>query len=239
MRDALYKAGRPIVFSLCEWGNSKPWEWAKDIGHLWRTTGDIAACFDCVVDHGTWNSWGVMQILDMQKDIRQYAGPDHWNDPDMMEVGNGMSIGEDRAHFSMWCMLAAPLMAGNDISGMTKETQAILTNTEVIAIDQDPLGIQGYKYMTEDSMDVWLKPLSNNEWAICFLNRSTSEKEFNFIWNEHNLFDELSKRGLDFGKTTCNIRDLWAKETMGTTGVDLNIKVPGHDVKVYKLVPLP
>ncbi|MCK5076056.1 MAG: glycoside hydrolase family 27 protein, partial [Calditrichia bacterium] len=146
MRDALYATGRPIVFSLCEWGNNKPWEWAKDIGHLWRTTGDITACFDCVVDHGTWKSWGVMQILDMQEGLRIYAGPDHWNDPDMMEVGNGMSLSEDRAHFSMWCILAAPLIAGNDLINMSKETIEILTNREVISINQDTLGIQGFKY---------------------------------------------------------------------------------------------
>ncbi len=111
MRDALHAAGRPIVFSMCEWGTAKPWTWAKDIGHLWRTTGDIYHCFDCEENHGTWSSWGMLQILDMQEGLRKYAGPDHWNDPDMMEVGNGMTLSEDRAHFSMWCMLAAPLMA--------------------------------------------------------------------------------------------------------------------------------
>src|SRR5512133_1497379 len=100
MRDALFAAGRPIVFSLCEWGNNKPWEWGAKVGHLWRTTGDIAPCFDCEDNHGTWSSWGVMKILDMQKDLRQFAGPGHWNDPDMMEVGNGMKVNEDRAHFS-------------------------------------------------------------------------------------------------------------------------------------------
>jgi alpha-galactosidase len=87
MRDALHSAGRPVVFSLCEWGNSKPWLWGKNIGHLWRTTGDITNCFDCVVDHGTWKSWGIMYILDMQEGLRTYAGPGRWNDPDMMEVG--------------------------------------------------------------------------------------------------------------------------------------------------------
>lgn len=108
MRDALHEAGRPMVLSICEWGNNQPWEWGQDVGHLWRTTGDITNCWDCVEDHGTWNSWGIMKIFDMQDGLRQYAGPGHWNDPDMMEVGNGMSVGEDRAHFSMWSMLAAP-----------------------------------------------------------------------------------------------------------------------------------
>jgi alpha-galactosidase len=136
MGHALVAAGRPIVLSLCEWGNNKPWDWGKNIGHLWRTTGDITNCFDCVVDHGDWKSWGILQILDMQNGLRQYAGPDHWNDPDMMEVGNGMSVAEDRAHFSMWCMLAAPLIAGNDVRKMSPETAGILTNREVIAVDR-------------------------------------------------------------------------------------------------------
>ena len=112
MRDALAKAGRPIVFSLCEWGTSKPWKWASNVGHLWRTTGDITACFDCIKDHVTWKAFGVMQILDMQQGLRMYAGPGHWNDPDMLEVGNGLTPNEDRAHFAMWSMLAAPLIAG-------------------------------------------------------------------------------------------------------------------------------
>jgi len=101
MRDALHAAGRPIYFSMCEWGSNKPWEWAKDVGNSWRTTGDILQN----------NFKSVLTIIDLQKNIRQYAGPGHWNDPDMLEVGNGMSENEDRAHFSMWCMLAAPFWA--------------------------------------------------------------------------------------------------------------------------------
>src|SRR4030042_3755289 len=101
MRDALYAAGRPIVFSICEWGDNKPWEWGKNIGHLWRTTGDIAAVFQGVVDHGSWSSLGILRILDLQEGLRVHAGPGQWNDPDMLEVGNGMTTNEDRAHFSM------------------------------------------------------------------------------------------------------------------------------------------
>ena len=171
MRDALYAAGHPIVFSICEWGNNKPWEWAKDVGHLWRISGDIAVIFNGEEGHGNWTSWGVLQILDMRKDIRKYAGPDHWNDFDMMEVGNGMSVSEDRAHFSLWCMMASPLMAGNDLRNMSDETLKILTNKEVIAINQDPLGIQGFKYFKEDDWEIWAKPLENDELALCFLNR--------------------------------------------------------------------
>ena len=168
MSKALRVAGRPIVFSLCEWGQSKPWEWAGNVGELWRTTGDISAIFDGYVDHGTWKQTGVMPIVDLQKGLRKYAGPGHWNDPDMLEVGNGMSTNEDRSHFSMWCMLAAPLIAGNDVRKMSKVTKGILTNKEVIAVDQDKTGIEGFKYKDQDSLEVWVKLLQNDDWAICF-----------------------------------------------------------------------
>ncbi len=238
MRDALYAAGHPIVFSLCEWGNNKPWEWGKSIGHLWRTTGDITTCFDCVVDHGTWKSWGVMQILDMQKGLRIHAGPDHWNDPDMMEVGNGMSVSEDRSHFSIWCMLAAPLIAGNDLRNMTDETIEILTNEEAIAVNQDPLGIQGYKYLTKDNLEVWFKPLSKNEWAVCFLNRGLEEKTVKFIWEEHRQSDSFSKREMNFDRTTYKIRDIWAKKDIGTTNKDFTDQIASHDIIMLKLSPV-
>lgn len=104
----------------------------------------------------------------MQSDLRKYAGPGHWNDPDMLEVGNGMSTGEDRAHFSLWCILAAPLMAGNDLRKMSRETDAILTNKEVIAVNQDPMGVEGYRYRVQDSLETWVKPLSDGDWAVCF-----------------------------------------------------------------------
>jgi alpha-galactosidase len=237
MGHALVAAGRPIVLSLCEWGNNKPWDWGKNIGHLWRTTGDITNCFDCVVDHGDWKSWGILQILDMQKGLRQYAGPDHWNDPDMMEVGNGMSVAEDRAHFSMWCMLAAPLIAGNDVRKMSPETAGILTNREVIAVDQDSLGIQGFKYQTIDSVEVWVKPLVKNQFAVCFLNRGKIATGIDFDWMANPIYDELSARSLDAKTTEYKIRDLWLKKEAGTTSKPLKTTVLGHDVLMLKLTP--
>ena len=168
MSKALKTAGRPIVFSLCEWGTNKPWEWAAPVGHLWRTTGDISAQFDSVKNEGTWTSNGAMYIVDMQVGLQKYAGPGHWNDPDMLEVGNGMKESEDRAHFSMWCVLAAPLIAGNDITKMSRATQAILTNKDAIAINQDALGAEGSRYKKTDGLEIWVKPLSNNDWAVCF-----------------------------------------------------------------------
>lgn len=236
MRDALFAAGRPVVFSMCEWGASKPWEWAKDVGHLWRTTGDIYHCFDCKKDHGTWFSLGVLQILDLQDGLRKYAGPGHWNDPDMMEVGNGLTDSENRAHFSMWCMLAAPLMAGNDLSAMSAETRSVLTNKEVIAVDQDVLGIQGFRYSSRDSVETWFKPLANGDWAICFLNRTKSKRTVTFDWAKEPVNDELSARPAAFDKTIYKLRDLWLKKDVGTTKKVFRTEVPGHDVVMLRLV---
>ena len=144
MRSALKRAGRPILFSMCEWGTSKPWEWAADVSHSWRTTGDIGAHFlaDPITydENGRprWRSLGVLEIIELNEPLRAYAGPGHWNDPDMLEVGNGLSDAENRAHFTMWCMMAAPLILGNDLTDMSAETLAVITNRDVIAIDQDP-----------------------------------------------------------------------------------------------------
>lgn len=237
MRDALYAAGRPILFSMCEWGQNKPWTWAKEIGHMWRTTGDIYHCFDCEKNHGTWSSWGVLRILDMQEGLRKYAGPDHWNDPDMMEVGNGMKTGEDRAHFSMWCMLAAPLMAGNDIANMTGETKEILMNKAAIAIDQDELGVQGFKLETKDSVETWFKPLANGDWAACFLNRGNSTKKLEVNWKMMEVNDvEVSGKEADFDKVTYSIYNIWTKKDQGLTSKIFKAEVSGHDVIMLRLV---
>jgi alpha-galactosidase len=235
MRDAVYAAGRPVVFSICEWGGSKPWEWGKNVGHLWRTTGDIYNCFDCVKDHGTWKQWGVVQILDMQKGLREHAGPGHWNDPDMLEVGNGMSASEDRAHFSMWCMLAAPLVAGNDLRSMSKEIKEILTNREVIAVNQDALGIEGFQYSAKDNVEVWFKPLNDGDWAMVVLNRSTSARKVSFDWKSEKVADSLSNRETRFETTAYSLRDLWARRDIGTTGRALSADVPPHDVLMLRL----
>ena len=235
MRNALYAAGRPVVFSICEWGDTKPWEWAGDVGHLWRITGDITHCFDCELNHGTWSQWGVMRIAEMRKDIRKYAGPGHWNDPDMLEVGNGMTQSEDRAHFSIWCMMAAPLIAGNDLRSMSNETKEILTNRDVIDIDQDSLGVEGYLYATMDSVEVWVKPLVKGDWAICFLNRASSAQRFEFDWSKNIIADDLSKRVLNTNGTAYTLRDLWGKKILGDTKGKLTSELATHDVLVLRL----
>jgi len=236
MRDALYSAGRPIVFSICEWGTNKPWLWAKDIGHLWRTTGDIYPCWNCEYNHGIWSSWGILKILDMQKDLRQYAGPGHWNDPDMLEVGNGLTINEDRAHFSLWCILAAPLIAGNDIRNMNKETLQILTNKEAIKVNQDPLGIQGYRMISEGNLEVWVKPLINNELAICFLNRGEMPINYTFDWTKNNINDNFSNTYIDFNKVIYKIYDIWNNKIISTTEKPLKITIMPHDVVFLRLL---
>jgi alpha-galactosidase len=235
MSDALHAAGRPILFSLCEWGGSQPWTWAKDVGASWRTTGDITACFDCVKDHGSYSDWGVLSILDKQVPLRQYAGPGHWNDPDMLEVGNGMSVNEDRAHFTMWCLICAPLISGNDLRHMNPQTLAILTDKDIIALNQDKLGVEAFKYSAKDGVEVWFKPLSDGSWAMCVLNRNTTPHTFSFDWKNEKVSDDLSKRDAKFDKTTYSLRDLWAKKDLGTTKDILTAEVPGHDVLVLKL----
>lgn len=238
MRNALFKAGRPIVFSICEWGSNKPWSWGKDVGHLWRTTGDIGLGFDGDIDHGTWKALGAMKILDLQDGLRQYAGPGHWNDPDMLEVGNGLSVNEDRAHFSMWCMLAAPLISGNDLSNMSRETVEILTNKEAIAIDQDTLGIQGFKYSSNDSLETWFKPLADGDWAVCFLNRGIKSKTVEFSWIKNPISDSLSGRGIDFQQTVFNIYDIWKHKDCGSTDKPFKKEIISHDVLMLRLKPL-
>lgn len=233
---ALRKAGRPIVLSICEWGNDNPWKWGQSVGHLWRTTGDIYNCFDCINDHGSWKSWGVMQILDKQDGLRQYAGPGHWNDPDMLEVGNGkLTPGEDRAHFGIWAMIAAPLIAGNDLRTMSEATKEILTNREVIAISQDSLGIQALKHTTKDSVQIWLKPLKGGDWAVAFLNRSTLPKQVDFDWQAEVINDEVSKMTFDAKQQVYKIRNVWIKKDNGDTRKALKETVPGHDILMLRL----
>jgi hypothetical protein len=170
MSDALRASGRPIVFSLCEWGKTKPWLWGKAVGNLWRTDGDIGDSWD-VWDkvHG---GLGVMTILDNQVGLQSFSGPGYWNDPDMLVVGlGGLSEIEYRAHFSLWAMLAAPLIAGNDPRNMDQSTKNILLNKEIIAIDQDPLGRQATRVAKDGDREVWARPLASGGRAVLLLNR--------------------------------------------------------------------
>ena len=235
MSEALKSAGRPIVYSICEWGDNEPWKWAKDVGHLWRVTGDIINCWDCEVGHGTWFSSGIWKIINMRKDIRKAAGPGHWNDYDMMEVGNGMTDSEDRSHFAMWSMLASPLIMGNDLRSATKETIKTLTNKEVIAVNQDALGIQGFRFSNENNIEIWLKPLDNNKWAMTFINMKDVSVNFDFDWNKHNIGDNLNNRNLDTKNKVFKIRDLFNHRNLGNTSSNLKAEIGSHDVLMITL----
>ncbi len=247
MRDALYAAKRPVVFSLCEWGVSKPWEWASEVGHLWRTTGDIRNNWN-IPDAKNGKCWGggVIINLDMQQGLEKYAGPGHWNDPDMLEIGNGvLTESESRAHFSLWCMLAAPLFAGNDLQHMTPSTKAILTNSELIAIDQDPLGEQGYKIKDYGEVEIYYKALQNGEMAICLFNRYDHTIEIELDWKDMELSAQMGGERLDLQKNIDRkdilvegryaVRDLWKGEQAGTTARVLKHEIPSHDVAVFRL----
>jgi alpha-galactosidase len=237
MRDAIYASKRSMIFSMCEWGNNKPWEWGASVGHLWRTTGDITSCWDCVDTHGgAYNSWGVMQILDKHDGLRKYAGPGNWNDPDMLEVGIGtLTLSESRAHFSLWAMLTAPLISGYDLRKMSKDVLDILTNKEVIAIDQDSLGIQGFKQSNIDSLEIWYKPLKNGDWGLCFFNRSSKPIEISYDWKKQVVYDDVAKLELRFDKHTYTLRNLWIKKVIGTTEEILKSKIPSHDVLMLRI----
>lgn len=237
MSKALKAAGKPIVFSICEWGDNQPWDWATPVGNLWRISGDIYPCFDCEYKHeeGNWSSWGVLRILEMRKDIRKFSGPDHWNDFDMMEVGNGMTNTEDKSHFTLWSMMASPLFAGNDLRIMKSETLNILTNKEIIAINQDALGIQGFKYQSENGVDVWVKPLFDENWAVVFLNRSDKTQKINFDWKKHIIEDNDFKFILNLTSQKYNVRDLWEHIDLGNTNKIFQKELASHDVIAIKL----
>lgn len=239
--DALRAAGRPILLSMCEWGNSHPWRWARDIGHSWRTTPDIWCDFDSLRVFPGYTQFGVMQCINFNDSLRQYAGPGHWNDPDMLEVGNGMSENEDRAHFTMWCMMASPLILGNDLRNMSDATRRIILNKEMIAIDQDPLGVQGLHYCDLDGLSFWFKPLKNGDWAFTILNPTRSDVTVELNWQDFNLTDtEVSGKSTSFDNIIYKVYNLWTHKTEGKTSkknkVDRKLTVKSRDVVSYRLI---
>ena len=247
MRDALYAADRPIVFSICEWGLSKPWEWAASVGHLWRTTGDIRNNWD-IPDAKEGKCWagGVIINLDMQQGLEKYAGPGHWNDPDMLQVGNGgLTESENRAHFSLWCMLAAPLIAGNDLKNMDAKTREILTNKELIAVNQDVLGKQGYKIRDYGEIEIYYKPLHQGDMAVCIFNRFDHPVNVRLNWENFDVQVSSKNKNLELTpqinrkdirlEGTYTIHDLWKNREIGTTGQVLEREIESHDVTVYRL----
>jgi alpha-galactosidase len=230
MSNALLATGRPIVFSLCEWGTAKPWLWGKGIGNLWRTTGDISDKWSSKKKwpDGTCCEYGVVDIIDLQVGLDAFAGPGHWNDPDMLEVGNGgMTIDEYRAHFSFWALLAAPLIAGNDVRSMSPEIKEILSNSEVIAVNQDKLGREGHRVRKDGDLEVWAKTLADGSRAVILFNRSSAEAPISVAWDEIGYPAHLSAK----------IRDLWAHQDVGSFTGTYSAKVPSHAVVMLKITP--
>ena len=220
VRRAFDATGRDMVLSICEWGRNLPWEWAGEIGQLWRTTADI---------RDNWSS--VLWILEANNRHHEAAGPGHWNDPDMLEVGNGgMTLEEYRSHFSLWAMMAAPLIAGNDLRSMSDEIRDILTNRDVIEVNQDPLGVQGRVVLDRGyGMQVWAKPLADGSVAVALFNQRDGEMGGSVSWHEI---------GLGLGAAT--VRDLWTGEQVehvddGTIATRLQKRVPGHGVVMLRV----
>jgi alpha-galactosidase len=225
MRDALKAAGRPIVFSICEWGSTKPWQWAKDIGNLWRSTEDIQNCWDC---KASWGGLGVVRILDRMDGLEYAAGPGHWNDPDMLEVGNGkLTPDESRAHFGMWAMLAAPLMSGNDLRHMDADTLAVLTNKEVIAIDQDPLGKEASRVRKEGETEVWARVLAGGNRAVALLNRTATAQSITVNW------EDLGYPAL----LPAALHDVWQHKDLGTMTGSFTATVAPHAALIVTVRP--
>jgi alpha-galactosidase len=214
MHEALVKAGRPIVFSLCQYGMDRVWSWGASVGgNLWRTTNDIRDNYISMAEIG----FG-------QSGLERFAGPGHWNDPDMLEVGNGkMGHDEYLTHMSLWCLLAAPLLAGNDLSTMTTETREILTNPEVIAIDQDPAGLQAYVVAEEGPLAVWVKPLADGGKAVGLFNRGESAMPVTAHFRDVGVGDAVS------------VRDLWARKDLGIVREHFKAVVPKHGVVLVKM----
>jgi alpha-galactosidase len=211
MGDALQATGRAIVYSLCQYGRADVWKWGPDVGgNLWRTTGDIRDSYDSMEKIGF-----------SQNDLAPYAAPGHWNDPDMLEVGNGgMSTVEYQTHMTLWSILAAPLLAGNDLQNMSPEILAILTNREVIAIDQDRAGKQGARAIKSGDTEVWTRDLINGGRAVAIFNRGTSEAVASFHWSDVGFRNKIPAKA----------RNVWLHQDVAVSGVDYSTTVPGHGV---------
>jgi alpha-galactosidase len=215
MGDALLNSGRPILFSLCQYGRADVWKWGPEVGgNAWRTTGDI---------RDTWDS--MTKIGFEQSDLAPYAAPGHWNDPDMLEIGNGgMTDEEYKTHMSLWSILAAPLLAGNDLRDMSPTILTILTNREVIAIDQDPEGKQGHRLTKSGDQEVWVKPLTGRALAVALFNRGAAAAQVTVKWAD-----------LGLRSAPKSARDLWAHADVKLDGSEYSATVPSHGVALLRV----
>jgi alpha-galactosidase len=214
MRDALAATGRPILYSITEWGQNQPWLWGKDVGNSWRTTGDIGDRYS-----------SMLSIVHQNMPLAQYAGPGHWNDPDMLEIGNGgMTDVEYRSHFSLWSIMAAPLLIGTDLREASPDTLKILLNRDVIAVDQDRLGIQGSPISTDGGRDVFVKPLANGDRAVALFNETDTVQRIG-----------TSAAGIGLPQATAyRVRDLWTHTDRETAGA-IAATVPPHGTTLVRV----
>jgi alpha-galactosidase len=215
MRNALAATGRPILFSLSEWGQNSVWTWGAQTANAWRTTGDISASFSSMLSNFHSNVA-----------LAQYAGPGGWNDPDMLEVGNGMSATEDQSEFSLWAEMAAPLIAGTNLQTASATTMSILTNSSVIAVDQDTLGKQGTEVSSSGGLDVLAKPLAGGATAVVLFNENTAAAT---------ISTTAAAAGLP-AASSYTLSNLWANTTTSTAG-PISASVPGHGVVMYRVTP--
>ncbi len=239
MGEALRQAGRPIVYSICAWWFQP---WMPEVGHLWRTTTDIRDEWSSSkhstisllnMSGGDTTRYGAFSETDFESGayaapgLAQYAGPNAWNDPDMLEVGNGaQTLTEYQAQFSLWALMAAPLIAGNDVRTMTDETKALLTNSEVIAVNQDALGIQGRPVSTSTTLEVWSKELAGDDtFAVVLFNRTDAAADIAASWAEVGLTG-----------TSATVRDLWAQSDLGVVADEYTANVPSHGVVMLRVV---
>jgi alpha-galactosidase len=215
MGTALLNSGRTIVYSLCQYGNLDVGEWGEKVGgNLWRTTGDIS------------DRWASLDNIGfkLQPGREKFAGPGHWNDPDMLEVGNGgMTDIEYQTHMSLWCLLSAPLLAGNDIRDMKPSIADILMNKEVVAIDQDKLGKQGVRVAQEGTVEVWAKPLADGGSAVALFNRGDAAAKVTAKWSDVGV------------KGSHKVRDLWKHADLGKVADQYTAEVPSHGVVMIKI----
>jgi alpha-galactosidase len=216
MRDALAATGRPMVYSITEWGQNQPWLWAQPVGNLWRTTGDIGDSFG-----------SMLVIFKANAPLAQYAKPGAWNDPDMLEIGNGgMTDTEYRTHFSLWAMMAAPLLIGSDLRNASSATLTILRNRDIIAVDQDALGVQAREVSVSGGRHVLSRPLSGGDYAVALFNESASTQT---------ISTTAAAAGLP-AASSYGLRNLWTGATSSTTGT-ISASVPGHGTVVYRVTP--
>jgi alpha-galactosidase len=215
MGDALLKIGHPIVFSLCQYGRDDVWKWGPDVGgNLWRTTDDI---------NDTWNRMSTIGFS--QNDLAPYASPGHWNDPDMLEIGNGgMTNDEYKTHMSLWSILAAPLLAGNDLRNMPHDILEILTNREVIAVNQDKLGKQGHRIAKSVDQEVWARELADGGYAIGLFNLASASARVRVKWSD-----------VSITAAPATARDLWSHQDFKLDGPEYTAIVPAHGVAMLRI----